>query len=165
MEIRVRTINEWLDSGVLIYLEESEYEYVCTLLNDGTREINQDEFGRTDVAITYYLPLIRRVYTGLKAKCGVNADDNFEHLKKHIDARTIVDILCRKGHILHIVQSAFTNIDAEAATLALLSEDIVEGIYKDYIKFKLLHESQRDENSIPSYNEWNKLIKKANSLL
>ncbi len=158
----MKTLTEWLESGMLDGLDETDYHDVVVLYNRILYHADSPAFQhKTQDLETYIIPLVRRVYNGLKEISIRNDGVVLKNLVKHMDAYEILTILYSKSDLITIMKMALSNIDGEVEGIRLIAEDIAGQYYKNYKHLKdaqELPEKARVFN--PSFKLWNKINKK-----
>lgn len=161
----MKTLNEWLDTGLLYGLEEEDYPRIVKIFNkvfiyaESVTSVLSNKFDRVE---TYIFPLLRRVYSYLK---GVSEEKNipFNEIVDYIDAHEILALLINKQYMLELLRIAFPSVDSGPRFLGLMSEDIVNNYIKSYEHIKEV--KTEEEKNINEYTNfpfrlWNKLNKK-----
>lgn len=159
----MKTLNEWLESGMLTGLAESDYHEVVVLFNRILYHADSAAFKTKVIPIeSFIIPLIRRVYDELKTISIREADDGvvLKNLVKHMDAYEILTILYSKSDLITLMKIALPNLDSEVEGIRLIAEDIAGQYYKNYKNLKEAQSEHILQSFNPSFKLWNQINKK-----
>jgi hypothetical protein len=130
----MKTLNEWLATGLLDGLEEEDYPRIVKLFNQVfiySETITSILSTKHDHTHEFIFPLIRRIYSQLKYETN-NKNIDFEDIVDYINVHEILVELVNKMHMIQLFKLAYSNIDAEAEFLRLLSQSITLDYVKSY---------------------------------
>ena len=163
----MKTLSEWLETGMMDSFEESDYHDVVCLLNrillhaGQISNVTNSLLDKRSKIEEFICPLIVRVYNILKRKATENDGVILTDLVKHMDTHQMLMFLYSKVDLFSLMEISFPNIDTEVETLRLIAEDIAEGYYSNYKELKDIHEGiiPNSRHFNPSFRMWDKINK------
>ena len=163
----MKTLIEWLETGLLDGLNEDEYHTIVDLYNQALIQeaayfISDHTFsGQNDLG-QYLAPLIRRTYDELKIIAQNAPDVCFEEIVQYINPAHLGLSLYNRRDLFKMLKIAFINLDVEPILYEMIAKDSAKEYYELYKSLKALGKDKNEKMkfSYPTFRMWNNLQKK-----
>lgn len=162
----MKTLTEWLETGLLDGLNEDEYHTIVCLYNQALIQeayfISDHTFSSQNDLGKYLVPLIRRTYDELKIIAQNTPDAVFEEMVQHINPVHLGLSLYGRRDLFKILKMTFINLDTEVMLYEMIAKDSAKGYYESYKSLKDLEkeENEKMKSYHPTFRMWNNLQKK-----
>ncbi len=158
----MKTVNEWMETGLLEGLDESEYHDMVCLLNRALAQIDIAEFqteNDNNFINMAIFPLVRRTNDNLKRLCKIDEKIAFKDALQYLDTYHLLRCLLNRRGLFVLAKSSFLNLDTEVEILDWISRDTANNIYFNIYMISQKINKMETDNNIPSFRAWNSLQK------